>query len=101
MPTFFGPSNIPPLEAINLDVPVIYSNKEIIKEQFDGATFAIDLENEDSLIDIFLDFKNKDNKILDKIKMYPQIKNKLSCEGNFYILENIINKFIKKRITWQ
>jgi hypothetical protein len=30
MPTFFGPSNIPPLEAINLDVPVIYSNKEIV-----------------------------------------------------------------------
>lgn len=101
MPTFFGPSNIPPLEAINLDIPVIYSNKEIIKEQFDGATFEIDLENEDSLIDIFLNFKNDDNKIKDKLKMYPKIKNKFSSDKNFHTLENIIIKFIKKRVTWK
>lgn len=45
MPTNFGPSNIPVLEAWTLGTPVIYSNVRGCKEQLGKAGISIDPEN--------------------------------------------------------
>ena len=49
MPTYFGPTNIPPLEAFYLKVPVIHSNLEIFKEQIENKALMVDLKNPDHL----------------------------------------------------
>lgn len=45
MPTFFGPTNIPPLEAFATGCPVITSNIRGIKEQIGNAGLLIDPKN--------------------------------------------------------
>ena len=48
MPTYFGPTNIPPYEAFKLGTPVIYPNLEGLKDQI-YEEGLIDLNNPDSL----------------------------------------------------
>lgn len=47
MPTYFGPTNIPPLEAFALKTPVIYS--DILREQTGDAALLCDLSDPSSL----------------------------------------------------
>lgn len=101
MPTYFGPTNIPPIEAMELNIPIIYSNKKYVKEQFQNATYELDLDNVKSLVDILLKFENNEENSNDKLKNYKKILNNLSCENNYKILENMITEFIhKKGSTW-
>ena len=51
MPTFFGPTNIPPLEAFTMECPVITSNIRGIKEQIGDAGLLIDPKNPAELAD--------------------------------------------------
>ena len=39
MPTYFGPTNMPPLEAFKFKIPVLYSNIKGLKEQVEDAAF--------------------------------------------------------------
>ena len=43
MPSYFGPTNIPPLEAFNLGVPVLYSDLPGLKDQVGDAALLLDL----------------------------------------------------------
>jgi len=49
MPTYFGPTNLPPIEAFHLGVPVFYSDLAGLREQVEGAAFLMDLGDADSL----------------------------------------------------
>lgn len=49
MPTYFGPTNIPPLEAFALGVPVVYSNLPDLQEQVGDAALLCNLTNPVSL----------------------------------------------------
>ena len=49
MPTYFGPSNIPPMEAVCLGTPVCYSDFPAFREVMGEAVAYIDLERPDSL----------------------------------------------------
>jgi glycosyltransferase involved in cell wall biosynthesis len=43
MPSYFGPTNLPPLEAFSLGVPVLYSDFPGFREQVGDAALLIDL----------------------------------------------------------
>lgn len=45
MPTYFGLTNLPPLEAFRLGVPVLYSDLPGLKEQVAGAALLVDLKD--------------------------------------------------------
>jgi glycosyltransferase involved in cell wall biosynthesis len=45
MPTYFGPTNIPPLEAFAIGTPVIYPDLPGLKEQVGDAALLVDLKN--------------------------------------------------------
>ena len=62
MPTFFGPSNIPYLEAFYLDCPVITSNIRGIRDQVQDAALLIDPESPEDLAGSIIELK--DNKQL-------------------------------------
>ncbi|MDR2780746.1 MAG: glycosyltransferase family 4 protein [Synergistaceae bacterium] len=49
MPTYFGPTNIPPLEAFYWGCPVCYSDLPGLREQVGDAAFLMDLSNPGSL----------------------------------------------------
>ena len=49
MPTFFGPTNIPPLEAMFLGVPIVCSNVYAMPEQVGGAGLLFDPNNVDDI----------------------------------------------------
>jgi glycosyltransferase involved in cell wall biosynthesis len=45
MPTYFGPTNMPPLEAFLLGVPVLYSDLPGLREQVGDAALLLDLND--------------------------------------------------------
>src|SRR5205807_5629105 len=49
MPTYTGPTNLPPLEAVTLGCPVIYSDLPGCREQMGEAALYCDLRNPSSL----------------------------------------------------
>ena len=49
MPTYFGPTNIPPLEALSIGCPVIYSDFPSFRKEFEGMTQFVNLENPEEL----------------------------------------------------
>ncbi|MGF6918531.1 glycosyltransferase family 4 protein [Paraburkholderia sp. 40] len=51
MPTYFGPTNLPPLEAFSLGVPVLYPDLEALREQVGDAGLLVDLARPDSMAD--------------------------------------------------
>jgi glycosyltransferase involved in cell wall biosynthesis len=52
MPTYFGPTNIPPLEAFYWGCPVCYSDLPGLREQVGDAAFLMDLNNPGNLAEI-------------------------------------------------
>ena len=51
MPTYFGPTNIPPMEAAALGVPVCYSDFPSFREQMGAGATYVDLERPETLAD--------------------------------------------------
>ena len=51
MPTFFGPTNIPPIEALLFNCPIIVSNNYAMEEQFEKAAIYIDPNSVSSIVD--------------------------------------------------
>lgn len=49
MPTYFGPTNIPPLEAFAMGCPVLYSDLQGLREQVEGSAILLDLNDPDSM----------------------------------------------------
>jgi glycosyltransferase involved in cell wall biosynthesis len=49
MPTYFGPTNIPPMEAAALGVPVCYSDLPAFREQMGDRAIYVDLQEPQSL----------------------------------------------------
>jgi len=49
MPTYFGPTNIPPLEAFAMGCPVLYSDLPGLRDQVKDAALPLDLKNPDTM----------------------------------------------------
>lgn len=49
MPSYFGPTNIPPLEAFSIGTPVIYSDLDGLNAQVGDAALLCDLKNPNNL----------------------------------------------------
>ena len=101
MPTYFGPTNLPPLEAFKLGVPVFYSDNKEMREEVGESAIFMDLSNPNSLAE---QLKNlKENKQLRKKliksgnKKYKEIKNFERSKE----LSNLIRKFFQKRKCWE
>jgi glycosyltransferase involved in cell wall biosynthesis len=100
MPTYLGPTNIPPLEAFAYQTPVCYSDMTSFREQVGDAAFFMDLKDPNSLAEI-LDLlkKNKTFKN-DKILKGEQILNNWNEEDFYRKLLKIFNEFSYFRETW-
>lgn len=68
MPTYFGPTNIPVLEAFQLRVPVIYSDLPGFKEEYGLACSYVDLSDPHSLRNAILSIYNEPSRSLPGIQ---------------------------------
>lgn len=85
MPTFFGPTNIPPLEAINLGCPVITSNIYAAKEQLGDAAILVDPNNVEEI-----------SNAMHLINSNPKVRNELIKRGFEKSTEYSIDVFSEK-----
>ena len=100
MPTYFGPTNIPPLEAFALGVPVLYSDLKGLREQVEGAALLLDLNNPDSMAvhvnKLMNDKEFKKNLIVagkQKLRVYED-------DFRLNIINEICRDFQSKRYCW-
>ena len=100
MPSYFGPTNIPPLEAFNLGVPVLYSDLPGLKDQVGDAALLLNLNNPESMANHLLNIlkdKNLRKNLIDKGKKRLNIDN----NNYFEIVSLICSKFQIKMQTWK
>ncbi len=76
MPSYFGPTNIPPLEAFAIGTPVIYSDLEGLRDQVRNGALLCDLKNPDSLAKHLFELIN-----------FEDIKNQMIFNGNQRLCE--------------
>ena len=101
MPTFFGPTNLPPMEAFEIGVPVIYPDKKGLKEQVGDAALLIDLKNSMSLADQLNNLYENDElrkKLIENGKKQLKFYNSID---HISLLNNIIEDFAVKRNCWK
>lgn len=101
MPTYFGPSNLPPLEAMKFGAPVIYPNFDTFKEFLGGAGLHIDLANPESLVEVILRLSNDTNLRNELTKLGYRRISELDNSANEKVLTPILKKFIAKRSCWE
>ena len=71
MPTYSGPTNLPPLEAVTLGCPVIYSDLPSFRKQMGDAALYCDLANTSSLADHLVSLI-QDSALRDRLKKAGQ-----------------------------
>ncbi|WP_019616976.1 glycosyltransferase family 4 protein [Psychromonas ossibalaenae] len=101
MPTYLGPTNIPPLEAFAYKTPVCYSDLPCFREQVKDAAFFIDLAEPKSLVNNLLTIMENTELVQNKVNAGSQILDGWS-ELSFYTrLENIFNEYSYIRECWE
>jgi glycosyltransferase involved in cell wall biosynthesis len=101
MPTYFGPTNLPPLEAFKFGVPVIYSDIPGGKEFLGDAALYVDLLDPSSLADqinsLYFDSKLRDGLIENGKIRLARVMNYDRKE----IWEKVLSNFLIKALTWK
>ena len=102
MPTYCGPTNLPPIEAFFLETPVIYSEHFFKCDQVGDAFLPIKLSDPDLLAKAILKLISDSNLKKDLINKGNIIKNRLldSEKETSNKLKNIFNIFSLKRQCW-
>jgi glycosyltransferase involved in cell wall biosynthesis len=101
MPTYFGPTNLPPLEAFALKVPVLYSDIAGLRDQVGEAALLINLKDPTSMAEHIKNLMNDE-----------QLRNRLIQAGlnrlsyfdsidRIKILKYVIENFQCKRMCWK
>jgi glycosyltransferase involved in cell wall biosynthesis len=99
MPTYFGPTNIPPLDAWHSRVPLIYS-KHLVAQAGEAA-LLVDVDSTEDVVEAInkiddIDIVNELIKKGDKM-ITKNIDERLKAENN---LEKKILRFKKIKETW-
>jgi glycosyltransferase involved in cell wall biosynthesis len=96
-PSFGGPENLPPLEALNSECPVIYAEFEGAKEQLANFVSYFDPFNPTSLADVMQNYLS--NSINRKNDLQSFLNN-LSPESMVKVIYESFNEFEFYRNNW-
>jgi glycosyltransferase involved in cell wall biosynthesis len=99
MPTFFGPTNIPPLEAWQMGKPVLYSKH--LSGDLNGSVVAFDNCDPQSLVSAIESLENRESRARVIANGFSELqrlsKQRATAEQKF---ENRIELFGRLRRTW-
>ena len=101
MPSYFGPTNLPPLEAFELGVPVLCADKVGLRDQVGDAALLMDLKNPDSMAD---HLKNLIDDHGVRARLIEAGKDRLmhfAGVDRSEILSQVLKDFQRRRLTWE
>lgn len=100
MPTYLGPTNIPPLEAFAYETTVCYSDTPFFREQVGDAAFFMDLKNPYSLVEHILTIRSDTNLVKKKKKLGLELLKRWSDRNFYEKLISIFNEYKYIRELW-
>lgn len=100
MPTYFGPTNLPPLEAFTLGVPVLCSDLPGLREQVGDAALLMDLADPASMSRHLLSLVRQPELRISLIKKGKARVEGFSDEQRARIFESIIASYKNKMQCW-
>jgi glycosyltransferase involved in cell wall biosynthesis len=101
MPSYFGPTNLPPLEAFELGVPVLYSDKAGLRDQVGDAALLMDLNDPSSMADHLknlIDDSQLRKRLVEAGKERLRYFDSMDRVG---IVTRVLEDFRWRRLTWQ
>jgi glycosyltransferase involved in cell wall biosynthesis len=101
MPSYFGPTNLPPLEAFELGVPILYSDKSGLREQVEGVGLLMDLKNPSTMSGHLFRLLSEPSLRKQLIESGQQKVARLNKIDRSKILQSILEDFRWKRLTWK
>ena len=101
MPTFSGPTNIPPWEAFKMGTPVLYSDIHDIKEVYKDAVYYIDPFDPQSMAKGIKDIINNEELKTKLIANGKKLLNSINIDKELQQFYQIIKKRKKIKETWE
>jgi len=101
MPTYLGPTNIPPLEAFAYNVPVCYSDTPFFREQVGDAAFFMDLKNPQSLVEKLINIQTDKDLVHEKIQLGVKVLDDWNEKDFYNKLLLVFNEYKYIRELWQ
>ena len=101
MPTYLGPTNIPPLEAFFYNTSVCYSDKPSFREQVGDAVFYMDLKDPHSLVENIITIKNNKELVDYKLQKGLEILASWTEEDFYKSLIKIFEEYQYIRDVWE
>ncbi len=102
MPTYFGPTNLPPLEALHLGTPVIYPRPLAVASRIDSVVRCIDLDNPESLVAELLRLaqstRNNAQFVVDAAR--NTLAHVDDDDTRLATLKSVLSAFARKRSAW-
>lgn len=101
MPTYFGPTNIPPLEAFFVGTPVLYGDILGAKEQLGEAAFLCDLNNPFALVEKIIALQTNKDFAIEMIERGKVQLEKLLHNDLAHVLESVFETFYQRLKCWK
>ena len=101
MPSYFGPTNLPPLEAFQLGVPVLYSDNVGLRDQVGDAALLINLKDPNSMA-LLLKNLIEDEQLRRRLIAagFGRLKH-FDAYDRVEVLQKVIADFRWKRLCWE
>jgi hypothetical protein len=100
IPTFFGPTNIPPLEAFTYNCPVCCSDLDGLRDQVKDAAFLMDLNNPESLANHLITIRNNEIVVNEKLRRGNEILKSWTEDDCILKLDTLFNEYNRIRECW-
>ena len=101
MPTYSGPTNIPPWEAFKMEVPVFYSDIHNIRKIYLDAVYYIDPFDPETMVAGIKDLINN-NELKNKlVENGRKLLSSIDVNKEFGQFFEIIKKRRKVKATWE
>lgn len=101
MPTYFGPTNIPPLEAFSVDCTLLYSDLSEFRQEYDGTAFFMDLDDPRSMAESLISVLNKDPIVEQQKEAGRKLLDKHNAKNAWIVLEKTFISFEKLLKRWK
>ncbi len=101
MPTYFGPTNIPPLEAFSAGCPVCYSDLPGMSEQVGTGAFLMDLKDPSSLAEHLQTILNDPKSVREKKDAGRRLLAQWTEDDYWHVVKGILDGFFIKMKCWK
>lgn len=100
MPTFSGPTNIPPWEAFKLGVPVIYSDIFNVKQVYEDAVYYVDPYNSKTVAEAIKEVYQSESLRKKLVDNGTKLLKKVNFDKEVHQITEILNKNKTIKNSW-